>query len=222
MRRELEAVLFDKDGTLLDFHATWDPAVREALHATASSPAAVEAAAAAIGFDLETSAFRDDSIFVAEPNDVILSALAPHLDADRFSAALDELGSAMAVPAPGATRLLDELRNRGIATAIVTNDWEWIARNQLDHLGWRDRFDVVLGSDSGHGAKPDPGMVHGALTALGATADAAAMIGDSSHDLLAAGAAGVEAVLVTNGAADPKLTTLADRVISTLADFLPA
>lgn len=211
--------MFDKDGTLLDFHATWDPAVDQALRTTAPSARAAAAAATAIGFDLDTASFRPGALFIAEPNDVIIAALAPHLDTDRFAELLDRLGATTATPAPGVPDVLHRLRRAGVATAVVTNDWQAIAHDQIANLGWAGLFDAVVGSDSGYGAKPDPGMVLGALDLLGIEAEHAAMIGDSSHDLVAARAAGVTAVLVTNGRHDNSLADLADQVITSLADF---
>ena len=80
--------IFDKDGTLVDFHATWDPATGAGLRAATSDEATLQAAADAIGYDLETNTIRADSIFIAETNDVIFAALEPHVDIGEFGDAL--------------------------------------------------------------------------------------------------------------------------------------
>ena len=218
----LQAVLFDKDGTLIDFHRTWGPATGAGLRAAAGGDeATLQAAAAAIGYDLASGTFESDSVFIAESNDVIMELLAPHVDVPVFGAACMAAAEESTAPADGLPELLHALRGRGIATAVVTNDWVEIADAQLVTLGWMELFDAVVGSDSGYGAKPQPGMVLGALAELGGIDPSAAlMVGDTAHDLHAARAAGVGTTLVTNGsepAAD--LIALADITVASLDEL---
>ena len=84
MTTPLRGMIFDKDGTLVDFHATWDPATGAGLRASTPDQATLQAAADAIGYDLETDTIRSDSIFIAETNDVIFAALEPHLPLIEF------------------------------------------------------------------------------------------------------------------------------------------
>ena len=223
MTTPLRGVIFDKDGTLVDFHATWDPATGAGLRSATRDEATLRAAADAIGYDLETDTIRPDSIFVAETNDVIFAALEPYVDIEEFGAACMEAAGDSTVPAEGLPELLNALRSRGIGLAVATNDWEEIAADQLEILGWADLFDVVLGSDSGHGAKPEPGMVLEAARRLGVEPAEALMVGDTTHDLHAGRAAGMETVLVTGSgstaAVTPEVEALADIVVATLADL---
>lgn len=221
----LRAAIFDKDGTLVDFHATWDPATGAGLRATATDEATLHAAAEAIGYDLETDTIRPDSVFIAETNDVIFAALEPHVDIKVFTDACMEAANDCTTAADGLPGLLTSLGSRGVGLAVATNDWEEIAVDQLEILGWVDLFDVVLGSDSGHGAKPDPGMVLEAARRLGADPAEAIMVGDTAHDLHAGRAAGMETVLVTGsggtGAVTAETEALADIVVTSLAELEP-
>ena len=216
-------MIFDKDGTLVDFHGTWDPATGAGLRAATADEATLRAAADAIGYDLTTGTIRPDSIFVAETNDVIFAALEPHLDIEEFGEACMEAAADTTVPAHGLPDLLLSLRERGIGLAVATNDWEQIAADQLEILGWRGLFDVVMGSDSGHGAKPEPGMVLEAARRLGVDPAEAIMVGDTAHDLHAGRAAGMETVLVTGSGSTAAVTAdvveLADIVVTSLADL---
>lgn len=223
VERPLEAVLFDKDGTLVDFRDTWDPAVGAGLRAAAAGGAALRAAADALGYDLDADRILEGSAFIAEPNDVILALLEPHLDIRVFGEVVMATAATSTVAAAGLPDLLHHLRAAGVALAIATNDWVEIASSQLETLGWADLFDAVIGSDSGYGAKPDPGLVLGALADLGGIDPAAAlMVGDTAHDLRAGRAAGVWTALVTNGS-EPALdlAALADFVVPSLADLWP-
>lgn len=214
------AVLFDKDGTLVDFHRTWDRAVGTALRAAAPDERSLVAAAEVLGFDLASDCVDPGSPFVAEPNEVVLALLEPHLDTELFVRAAMEASMETVVAAAGVPALLHRLRAEQVALAVVTNDWAKVARRQLAILDWTDLFDAVVGSDSGFGAKPEPGMVHGALDLLGVAPADALMVGDAIHDVLAGRRAGVSTALVTNGQpADPEAAALADVVVHTVAEL---
>ena len=225
MTTPLRAAIFDKDGTLVDFHATWDPATGAGLRSATADEATLRAAAEAIGYDLETNTIRPESIFIAETNDVIFAALEPHVDIEEFGEACMVAANDCTTAADGLPDLLTSLRGRGVGLAVATNDWEQIAADQLEILGWVEHFDVVMGSDSGHGAKPDPEMVLEAARRLGAEPAESIMIGDTAHDLHAGRAAGMETVLVTGsggtGAVTPEVIDLADIVVQSLAELEP-
>lgn len=214
------AILFDKDGTLIDFHRTWDRATGEALREVAPSESALRDAAATIGFDLRGDRIIPGSPMVAESNDVLIALLGPHLDTDRFVDSLFRASMGSICPAVGADHLTASLFARGVPMAVVTNDWAEVVEHQLVALGWRDRFQAVLAADSGHGAKPDPGMVLAGLQALDVSGGDVLMVGDSSHDLRAGSSAGVSTVLVTNGVEpDASVADLAGLVVASLAEL---
>lgn len=223
MTNPLRAVLFDKDGTLVDFHATWDGATGAGLEAAAPDRASLIAAADAIGYDLVSRTIRPDSVFIAESNEVIFAALEPHVDLQEFGDACMVAARTSTAPADGLPELLHALRARDIALGVATNDWAEIARDQLGVLGWTALFDVVMGSDSGFGAKPDPEMLLEAARQLGAEPDETLMVGDTAHDVQSGRAAGMATVLVTgSGATGPvpdEAAALADLVITSLADL---
>lgn len=218
------AVIFDKDGTLVDFHRTWGPAVGKALNLVCNGDEAmIQRAGLALGFEPATNTIRPGAPLVAEANAVIHALVAPILDADRFfeltlRASLDSVA-----PADGLPNVLHELDDRGLKLAIATNDDEQAAVDQMRALGWSDLFDVTVGADSGFGAKPEPDMLLEVLDQLGTPPDRALMVGDTAHDMLAGRRAGMTTMLVTNGeepTADA--SNLADLMVVSLADLVPA
>ena len=93
------------------------------------------------------------------------------------------------------------MQAQGFRLGIATNDAEASAKAQCGRLGLTPFLDFVAGYDSGHGGKPDPGMVLGFARHIGAQPSDIALVGDSVHDLEAARAAGAISIAVLSGPA---------------------
>jgi len=222
----IRGILFDKDGTLFDFAATWN-AWAEALlsRLAASAGVPVEALADAIGFDWGARVFRSDSPVIAGTPDEVASYLAPlvPLAPALLVAEINaEAARAPQVEAVPLAPLLDGLRGQGLRLGVATNDAEAPARAHLAAAGVLDRFDFIAGSDSGHGAKPGPGMCLGFAAAMRLAPAEIVMVGDSRHDLIAGRAAGMRALAVLTGLAGAaELAPLAEAVLPDIG-HLPA
>ncbi|SDZ95697.1 HAD family hydrolase [Rubrimonas cliftonensis] len=234
-RAQIRAVLFDKDGTLFDFAATWRRAAHALIERLApDDPDRRRALGAACGFDIESGAFAAGSVIVAGSADALAHVWAPMtegLDAKRLEAlALDASAAAggltLTPAAPDLPGLLDGLLARGLALGVATHDGEAAARDHLAAVGALDRFSFIAGYDSGHAPKPAPDMVLAFAAAAGVAPRAVAMIGDSVHDLGAARAAGALAIGVLTGPArHDDLAPLADAILPSIAalpDWLDA
>ena len=212
-------LLFDKDGTLFDFRATWAAWSRRLLQDLAGGDAVrSQALAQAVGFDLETDGFAPDSPVIAHPVPEIAELLLPHLPGMALRPLVDHMNalsaSAALVPAAPLAPLFDGLLARGLKIGLVTNDGEAPARAHLAASGILDRFDFVAGFDSGHGAKPQPGPLLAFARAAGLAPGQVVMVGDSRHDLVAGRAAGMRTVGVLTGIAEAdELSDLADVVL---------
>src|SRR5690606_7798074 len=80
----IKGVLFDKDGTLVDFHATWSAvADRMALEAAEGDRPAADRLLAAAGYDVDTGHFKADSVFAAGTNRDIVDLWFPDLPRRR-------------------------------------------------------------------------------------------------------------------------------------------
>ncbi|GMG83902.1 HAD family hydrolase [Paralimibaculum aggregatum] len=228
----IRALLFDKDGTLFDFHATWSAVVTRVIDALAPDETARRAMAASGGIDLVTGRFEPGSPIVAgavQETALLWEPLVPGLDAAAIEERINTLSAAMTGPAtlvPAAADLpglLAELRAAGLALGVATHDSEGAARAQLAAIGALEAFDFIAGYDSGHGLKPGPGMLLAFAAATGRRPDEIAMIGDSVHDLMVAPNAGAAmAIGVLTGPAGPAdLAPHATHVIGSIAE-LPA
>ncbi len=213
------AVLFDKDGTLFDFAATWEVwATSFLLRATRGDPAHAGRVGQRIGFDLDAGKFHPGSIAIAGTSGEVADALAPEFPA-LARAALIEMLNEEAVAAPQVETvplrpLLGGLRGAGLKLGVATNDFEAPARAHLGAAGILDLFDFIAGCDSGHGGKPEPGQMLGFAAAVGIAPERIVMVGDSAHDLVAGRRAGMQTVAVLTGlAGHGDLAPLADAVL---------
>lgn len=202
----ISALIFDKDGTLFDFTATWGGWARSALSALAGGDEALAARlAAAMRYDAQTGRFGPDSTVIAGTTAEVADLLVPYLpgrDGPDVAAELNALSArAPQVPAANLPEVLGNLRGRGLRLGLATNDSEAAAEAHLAAAGVADLFDFVAGYDSGHGAKPGPGQLLAFARGQGLAPRSVAMVGDSLHDAAAARAAGMGAVGVLTGVA---------------------
>lgn len=186
----LRAILFDKDGTILDFERTWGPVNRQAARLAAAGDDALQARLlVACGIDSVTGKTRPDSFFAAANTAEIarhMVTLGSPLDADQLTRDMDAIYQKAAhdvVPLVDVQALFSDLAASGFVLGIATSDSEASARIAASALGIEDHLAFICGYDSGHGAKPEPGMVHGFCDATGCAAGEVAMVGDNAHDM---------------------------------------
>ena len=100
---------------------------------------------------------------------------------------------------PGVVEGLQALQARGLRIACLTNKPLSFAKPLLKLKGLDAFFKRVFGGDSFEKKKPDPLPLHKTCEALDTLPQHTLMIGDSSNDALAAHAAGCPIVLMTYG-----------------------
>jgi phosphoglycolate phosphatase len=225
--RAIRGLVFDKDGTLFDFHATWGGWSADFIREVAGGDTRRAAAIGqALGFNLATGRFAATSPMIAGTMEVLVTAVravAPELDESTLrrrilesSAAAPQVATAPLAP------LFEQLAAAGLLLGIATNDSEGPARAHLEASGVLDRFAFVAGYDTGHGAKPGPGMLHAFCRKTGLAPAECAMVGDSLHDLASGRAAGMATIGVLTGLATAAdLAQLADTVLPDIG-ALPA
>ena len=229
MTDQIRGLLFDKDGTLFDFHATWGAwANRFFVELAAGDRTLAARVSAKLGYDLASGSFAKHSILIAGTNEQVTQALIealPGRDAVEVIRHLNlvaaESPQSQAVPL---LPLLGELRGQGLRLGVATNDAEAPARAHLAAAGVTHLFDFIAGFDSGYGGKPAPGIARGFCAATGLVPQQVLMIGDSTHDLISGKAAGMTTIAVLTGIAEAdELKPYADVIlpdIGALPEFL--
>ena len=229
-------VVFDKDGTLIDFDvmwAGWTVGLAGALEVATGEPIAgplftafgfrADAGRAERGSPLGSHSMADLRALAVET--VVASGRTPH-DARRIVEdawrAPDPVG--LAVPLADLGALFGRLRADGRRIAVATGDDREPTAATLDALGIASLVDAIACPDDGHATKPDPGMLAHLCATLGVAPARTAMVGDATVDLEMARAAGVGLVVgVLSGVGSrEELEPLADVVVGSVADLVDA
>lgn len=225
----IKGILFDKDGTLVDFQATWH-AIGDlmALRAAGGDRKMADALMDRAGYDLDAGKFRGDSVFAAGTNSDIVSLWYPKMTpgerlamVERFDQITAVEGAAKAVPLPGIIEALRELHSQGYRLGVATNDSTAGAERTLVALGISQLFDAAYGYDAVANPKPaaDPVIAFCDLTGL--KPSEVAMVGDNNHDLEMAhnAACGLAVGVLSGTGTEDALGRRADVVLASVAEL---
>ena len=189
-----QLVMFDLDGTLVDSVPDLAAAVDRMLALRGRPPAGIERVRDWVGNGAPVLVRR------------ALAGSIEHagVDDDEAAQALRDFLQAYAgshdatTVYPGVTTLLDWLRGKGIALAVVTNKPERYVAPLLAEKGLGE-FDWIIGGDTLPVKKPDPAGLLQVMRAAAVSPQQSLFVGDSRNDVLAARAAGVKVVAVSYG-----------------------
>lgn len=212
-------ILFDKDGTLFSFAETWSPWATEFFDILSDGDRerAIKMGAR-VGYDYEQKSFARESILIGCTSGEIAQVLLPLTPEMTVASLVDQMSElssrirlAQVVDLPA---LMDRFIKNGIKLGVATNDTEVSARSNLDQLGVTHKFNFISGFDSGHGGKPEPGMLLAFARRFDIDPAECLMVGDSTHDLHAGRAAGMTTVGVLTGIAEAdELASHADVIL---------
>ncbi|MBX3578501.1 MAG: HAD family hydrolase [Rhizobiaceae bacterium] len=225
----IKGILFDKDGTLVDFNATWfGVADYLALEASEGDRWKADRMLAAAGYDFATKMFKADSIFAAGSNLDVVELWFPKLteaeqlaEVARFNEITAIQGSQRAVALPNIPETLAKLHGANYRMAVATNDSTSGAEKTLEALRISQFFDAAYGYDAVARSKPAPDTIYAFSDLTGLKPAELMMIGDNRHDLEMGRAAGVgRTVGVLSGTGTREtLAPLADAVLESVADL---
>lgn len=114
---------------------------------------------------------------------------------DNYTAAFDENGIEVF---EGVREFIDNLRQSGIKYAVASGARRINIEMTLSKAGLLDRFDIYVGTDDVEKGKPNPDLFLEAANRLGVDPSRCLVIGDTVNDVLGARAAGMRAVAVSD------------------------
>ncbi|MBA1139697.1 HAD family hydrolase [Mesorhizobium neociceri] len=226
---DIKGILFDKDGTLVDFNATWlSIADFMAMDAAEGDRWKADRLLSAAGFDFVAKRFKPDSIFASGTNMDVVELWFPRLsDEDqmlavaRFNEITSVQGSSMAVALPGIVGALTALHKRAYRLGVATNDSTAGAEKTMVTLGVAQLFDAAYGYDAVANPKPAPDTILAFCDLTGLRPAEIAMVGDNRHDLemARAGGCGLAIGVLSGTGTRESLTAIADVVLDSVADL---
>jgi len=104
---------------------------------------------------------------------------------------------------PGVPELLASLNAAGAVTGVVTAKKREVALKTMHQAGVEGLIDLICAMEDTTAHKPDPEPLLAAAAKLGVASNTCVYIGDATHDVLAAKAAGMAVIAVTWGAGLP-------------------
>jgi phosphoglycolate phosphatase-like HAD superfamily hydrolase len=232
----IELVVFDKDGTLIDFGSMWSGwalAIAANLRAV-TGRSFEEPLFAMLGYDPVANVVLPGGGLAATPmarlreraRAVLVDAGLPGAEADR---ALEDAWHApdpvrSAHPLADLPALLGGLRASGRRIAVATSDDREPTVRTLAALGIAGWVEAFVCADDGHPVKPAPDMVVHLCREIGVDPARTAVVGDSVADLQMGRASGARLVVgvLTGVGRHDDLAPLADVVIPSVADLTTA
>ena len=181
-------IVFDWDGTLIDSHSAIVECMQEASRELGLPIPERERASHVIGLGLHDA----------------MRIVAPELPAHRYPEFIDSYRRSFLAredtmrPFPGMRELVASLQ-ADRALAIATGKSRRGLDRALKATGLEGHFRASRCADETH-PKPHPAMLIELMSELSFSREQVLMVGDTSHDLQMAAAAGVDAVAVSYGA----------------------
>jgi phosphoglycolate phosphatase len=200
----VKAVIFDKDGTLIDIHHYWSSMIKQRSSLVAikwfnnNDKETIENYLVSLmGFDIQTGKMKPEGPIGIKPRSFIVNIVADFVRQSGFSITNDEVEilfnkvdketSQDMLPLlkvlPSVNELLLKLNECGIQSVIASTDITSRAEIAMKTLKLDKYFSNIVGSDLVDKSKPAPDLANLALNDMAFDANSVVVIGDHPYDI---------------------------------------
>jgi phosphoglycolate phosphatase len=213
--KNVDAILFDFEGTLVDFQWNLAEAVQETFEMLR-----------AIGFPTERIQSRKYSALMNEATKIAIELRRSPDEVRKKIGAIydryDEDALTRWKLRPNARHFLSALKAMGIKTGLISNVGKIAMENAFKKMELQRFFDIVVTRNDVKALKPSGEGINLALDRLRVTKDRSLFIGDSLDDIHAAKEAGLKVMIILGGE-NPKtdlFTAQPDYLVNHFAELL--
>lgn len=235
----IETILFDKDGTLIDLHYFWgkmtELRVNTIIQKYHLDDSYFKKLCLYLGYDINSKKMLSDGITALYSRSKIieifksnLSDLNVFLTTSELEKIFDEVSDVFykdilkyTKPIEEALEFVKFIYSKGIQMGIVTSDSIISTNLTLKQFGWEKYFDVVIGRESHPDTKESGKPTLLALEKLKANPKTTLMIGDAPMDYISAKNAQInKTILVSSGQIETsELKKTSDYVCNSLKEI---
>jgi phosphoglycolate phosphatase len=190
---DLELILFDIDGTLVDSQSEILAAMHDAFASIAKPVPNRDVILSTVGLSLEQAMKQ------LLPSDCDAGIISSAVTAYKHSYRKSREAGAMSVIYPGIADLLRKCRSHeNWLLGLATGKSQRGVSALVEYYDWGGVFQTIQTADT-HPSKPNPAMLQAVFSETGVPAQRCLFIGDTTHDMQMAVAAGVGFVGVSWG-----------------------
>lgn len=216
--KNIDTVLFDKDGTFIDLHYFWGKMTElraiEVIKQFNLNENALSNLCLELGYNIKTKKMLKDGITALYSRVKIIEILTSKLKNygiettentiesifDKVNEIFYENMHDYTKPIDSAISFIKELHRLNVKVGIVTSDSKESTQKTINYFNWNELFQVIVGRESTSYTKESGKPTKLALKELNANPNTTIMIGDAPMDYISAKKAEIEkTILVATG-----------------------